>query len=250
MLKEWRYARGFINSMKKAEHTLILTGAGVSTASGIPDFRSPGGLYSAIPEETFEIDFFYTKPDQYYKIARDFIHPIAEKEPDKTHQMLAKLERRGLIKGVITQNIDGLHQKAGSKNVVEFHGNVIDFHCVDCAKPYSRKNVDDKLILGSVPLCTCGGLIRPDIVFFGDPIPAYAFTSSQKMLEKTDLLVAMGTSLAVEPAASLIRSARNNGSNILIINRGKTLYDEYAVRKYDIPLEKFSEKVLKLLKVF
>lgn len=226
----------------------MLTGAGVSVASGIPDFRSTNGLFSKISQETFEIDFFNSQPEEYYKIAKQFIHPLADKTPNVTHQMLAKLETRGLLKAVITQNIDRLHQKAGSKNVVEFHGNVVTFSCTKCPQKYTRVQVDEKIDTAGVPKCDkCGSLIRPDIVFYGDMIPHNVLLASQDICSRCDLFIALGSSLVVNPAASLTESAFYNGAKVIIITKGTTPYDKIAHHKFDTDLEQFSSDVLNLL---
>lgn len=247
-LKDFKNAIAFMDTLKIANYPVALTGAGISRASGIPDFRSPDGLYSFISQQTFDIEFFYSDPKQYYKIARKHIHQLAEKQPNINHSILAKLQEKNYLKTIITQNIDGLHQKAGSKNVIEFHGNVLDFHCTSCQKSFDIKTVNEKIDKKSIPLCSCGELIRPDIVFFGDPIPPKAIQASQELLEKTDLFIVLGSSLSVEPAASLARAAKNYNAKLIIITLGKTIYDKYADLKLDVNLEKFSSKLSKLIK--
>ncbi len=238
----------FVESLKNARFAVVLTGAGVSVASGIPDFRSNNGLFSKISQETFEIGFLMSQPAEYYKIAQKYIHPLADKEPNVTHRMLAELERGGLLKTVITQNIDRLHQKAGSENVIEFHGNVVAFHCTQCQREYNKTQVDEKINDSGIPKCdSCDALIRPDIVFYGDMIPEYAIRTSQELCCKCDLFIAMGTSLNVNPAADLTQIASNNGAKVIIVTKGRTLYDRIAHHKFDDDLEQFSNAVIQQL---
>ncbi len=238
----------FIERLQKASSAVVLTGAGVSTDSGIPDFRGPSGLYSKISQRTFEIDFFYDSPDEYYKIAIQHIHTLADKEPNATHQMLAQLESLGLIKSIITQNIDGLHQKAGSKNVIEFHGDVTQFYCTRCEKEFDREFVDQQIEDKSIPSCdTCNSLIRPGIVFFGDPIPMEAMYDAQLLTQTADVFITMGSSLAVNPAAGLAAAARNTGADLYIINRGATQLDDLADVRIETDLKTFSEDILRTL---
>jgi len=238
----------FIESLRNAKFAIALTGAGVSVASGIPDFRSSNGLFSKISQETFEIEFFNSEPDKYYKIAKEYIHTLADKTPNVTHKMLAELEKKGLLKTIITQNIDGLHQKAGAKNVIEFHGNVTSFYCTRCGDKYTRTQIDKKIDAAGVPKCDkCGSLIRPGIVFYGDMIPQDVLTASQEMCSKCDLFIAMGTSLVVNPAAGLTQSAYYNGAKVIIITKGYTPYDKTAHHKFDVDLEQFSKSVIEKL---
>ena len=238
--------QAFIERLRKAQSAVVLTGAGVSTDSGIPDFRGPSGLYSKISQRTFEIDFFYDSPAEYYKIAIEHIHTLADKEPNPTHYMLSRLESEGLIKAVITQNIDGLHLKAGCRNVIEFHGDVTRFHCTRCEKNFDREFVDTQIREKEIPECdACGALIRPGIVFFGDAIPMDALYDSQLLTQTADLFIAMGSSLGVNPAASLASAARQTGADLCIINLGPTHLDSLADLRIETDLKSFSEKILK-----
>jgi len=243
-----KLAQQFLEQLRKANFAVTLTGAGVSTASGIPDFRGPNGIYSKISQRTFEVEFLFSYPEDYYKIAIEHIHPLADKKPNITHIMLAKLEERHLLKAIITQNIDGLHKKAGAKNVIEFHGNVTSFHCIGCNKTFNRASVDDKIRKERIPSCDCGSLIRPDIVFFGDPIPAKAIADARNLAAKADLFITVGSSLTVNPAAQLPLIAKHSGARLLIINKGPTAHDWITDHRYDVSLEDFSAKVLELLK--
>jgi NAD-dependent deacetylase len=241
-------AEAFLGRLEKSSKAVVLTGAGVSTASGIPDFRGPTGLYSKISQRTFEIDFFNDFPGDYYRVAVDYIHPLADKAPNSAHLMLSRLEADGLIEAVITQNIDGLHRKAGSKKVIEFHGNVDNFVCTHCEKSFLRPFVDTQIRAKGVPCCdTCGGLIRPAIVFFGDPIPLDAIEESRILAENADLFIVMGSSLEVNPAASLAVGAKRGGAALCIVNLGPTYLDSWVDLRLETDLTAFSEHVLKLL---
>lgn len=237
-------AEVFLKELKTSDRAVALTGAGVSTASGIPDFRSPGGLYSRVSQRTFQQEFFYSEPEKYYEIASEHIHPLNKKPANVTHKMLAELENQGLIEAVITQNIDGLHQKAGSENVIEFHGNIKDFTCTGCRKKFEKDEIDRKLKQSKLPRCECGAIIRPNIVFFGDPIPVDALNSARNLASSCDLLLAMGSSLTVQPAGSLPMIAIQSGAKLFIVNRDSTLYDSESTYTFNISLEDFSTCVL------
>ncbi len=234
----------FLDRLKAGRTNVVLTGAGVSTASGIPDFRGPGGLYSVLSPRTFERDFFFADPAAYYRVAIEHIHTLADREPNVTHRMLARLEAAGLIKAVVTQNIDGLHQKAGSRRVIEFHGDVLRYFCVACEKVFDRGCVDDGIRREGVPRCGCGGLIRPGIVFFGDVIPMEALATAQELANRADVFIAMGSSLEVNPAAALAFVAHQAGATLMIVNRGPTRYDGVADVRFETDLSDFSQAVL------
>jgi len=241
------FAKEFIEFLQNSKYTVVLTGAGVSTDSGIPDFRSQNGLYSKYDaNKVFDIDYFLKDPTYFYKFAREEILKMLAVEPSATHNMLAKLEKEGLIKAVITQNIDLLHQKAGSKNVIELHGNISKAHCIRCSKEYDFI----KILKNSqnVPECTiCGGLVKPNIVFFGEKLPEGELKKAFYLVNSCDLIIVMGSSLVVQPAASLPIYAVNNGAKFLIANKGKTALDNISTRKYDFNLNEFSKAVVDIL---
>ena len=241
------YARQILDWLRKADCAVALTGAGVSTASGIPDFRGPSGLYSKISQRTFERDFLFANPAEYYRIAVEHIHPLADKTPNDTHRLLAELERQNLLAAVITQNIDGLHHKAGSENVVEFHGDCASFYCSECQKPWDRAAVEAKIAAEVVPYCDCKGLIRPGIVFFGDTIPMQALIESQTLASQCDVFLAMGSSLEVNPAAGLTHIAKQSGAKVVIANLGPTRLDPIADLRCEIDLSTLSRSLLTLL---
>lgn len=190
-------------------HAVVLTGAGISTESGVPDFRSPGGIWERYDPSLFFLARFLAEPELVWKCLIE-MHSSGEfslwdAKPNKGHLALAELERMGIVKAVITQNIDNLHQKAGSKKVIEFHGNMLTFRCLSCRCTIGHEELLRKLEQDSClpPRCTCGGLLKPDAVFFGEAIPQEALRSSFSHAEECDLMLVIGTSAQIEPAASL-----------------------------------------------
>lgn len=243
-----KYSRDFLELITSLQPVTVLTGAGVSTASGIPDFRGPNGLYNSISPAVFELEFFLNHPQEYYSITLNRIHMIGDIEPSATHILLALVQKRRLIETVITQNIDGLHQKAGTKSVIELHGNAGNFYCMNCSKGYSLSEVAERLKSESVPRCSCGGLIRPDVVFFGEFLPEDAIARAREASQNCGLFIVMGSSLNVYPAADFPMIAINNGAFFLIVNRGETALDNISDLKFNCELESFSKSVLEKLK--
>ena len=201
-------------------------GAGVSTESGIPDFRSVDGLYNQKykfpPETILSHSFFERNPEEFYKFHHEKL-VIKNVEPNAAHYKLAELETAGKLKAVITQNIDGLHQKAGSKQVFELHGSTSRNYCSKCHKNYPAGYVDD---YEGVPYCECGGVIRPDVVLYEEPLDSDVLSNSVFYISSADLLIVGGTSLNVYPAAGLINYYR--GNRLVLINRDPTPYDNHA----------------------
>lgn len=201
-------------------------GAGVSTESGIPDFRSADGLYSQKykfpPEEIVSHEFFMNNTEEFYRFYRDrMIFPKAK--PNAAHLKLAELERAGKLSAVITQNIDGLHTAAGSKRVIELHGSVHRNRCMKCGKPYG---LDFVLSCEGVPRCECGGIVKPDVVLYGESLNDSDIRSAVKEISEADMLIIGGTSLAVYPAAGLIRFF--NGNRVVVINKSAISADRTA----------------------
>ena len=216
--------------IKKASKITAFTGAGVSTESDIPDFRSAGGVYEKIsreygrqPEELLSHGFFMEHPDIFYDYLRKYlIFPDAK--PNLGHRTLAALERAGKLVGVVTQNIDGLHQAAGCKKVFELHGSIYRNTCLRCGRKYG---LDYILAASGVPRCeSCGGTIKPDVVLYGEQLDDSVVMGAVEAIERADMLLIMGTSLAVYPAAGLIDYFR--GDDIVLINKSKTPYDGRA----------------------
>ena len=222
--------------IERAKYCVAFTGAGVSTFSGIKDFRGKNGIYrqqNIDADKIFSLDYFLEDPSYYYTNAKDFIYNLDEKSPGIVHKVLAKLEARGLLKAVITQNIDMLHQQAGSKNVIEIHGSPSEHYCMDCGKTFPFQAICDIVKNNQVPYCECGGIIKPRIVFFGELLPEVALNQAFEAARRADLMLVLGSSLVVQPAASLPVHTLNHGGKIVIINDMPTLLDAEAELKYD-----------------
>ncbi|MGC9323838.1 MAG: SIR2 family NAD-dependent protein deacylase [Desulfomonilia bacterium] len=190
-----------------AHHAVVLTGAGISTESGVPDFRSPGGIWERYDPTLFFYSRFLAEPEEVWRCMIEMSgsteFSLWDAQPNKGHLALASLEELGLIKSIITQNIDNLHQKAGSRNVIEFHGNMLFAKCLSCSAKYEHVYVIKEVEKSLPPRCSCGGVLKPDAVFFGEAIPQDALTASFRHAEDCDLMLVIGTSAQVEPAASL-----------------------------------------------
>ena len=210
----------------EAQHIVFFGGAGVSTESGIPDFRSVDGLYNQKfkypPETIISHSFFERRPEEFFEFYKEKMLPLGF-EPNVTHKVLARWESEGKLLAVVTQNIDGLHQKAGSKNVLELHGSVLRNYCVRCHKSYSAEFVKNSK---GVPLCDCGGVIKPDVVLYEESLDQDVMYRAARAISEADLLIVGGTSLTVWPAAGMIRYYR--GNRLVLINRDRTPYDSEA----------------------
>lgn len=210
----------------ESRNIVFFGGAGVSTESGIPDFRSMDGLYSQkfeYPPETIISHSFYRRdPEYFFRFYREKMLPLGF-EPNVTHRVLARWEQEGKLSAVVTQNIDGLHQKAGSRRVYELHGSVLRNYCERCGKFYPAETVRDAT---GVPKCTCGGTIKPDVVLYEESLPENVVEKSVAAIAGADMLIVAGTSLTVYPAAGLIRYYR--GNRLVLINRDETSYDGFA----------------------
>lgn len=212
------------NWISKSDNVVFFGGAGVSTESGIPDFRSKDGLYNQkydYPPETIISHTFYKRmPSEFFRFYRDKLNSL-DCQPNITHLKLAELERKGKLKAVITQNIDGLHQKAGSQNVLELHGSVLRNYCEKCGRFYDALAVFDST--EPVPRCECGGVIKPDVVLYEEGLNNDIITKSVQAIANADVLIVAGTSLTVYPAAGLIEYY--HGNKLVLINRDATPYD-------------------------
>ena len=212
--------------IEASDNIVFFGGAGVSTESGIPDFRSTDGLYHQKfeypPETILSHTFFYQHTEYFYRFYREKMLPL-EAEPNAAHRALAALERAGKLRAIVTQNIDGLHQKAGSKNVYELHGSIWRNYCTKCGKSYSAEFIRDS---GGVPHCACGGLIKPDVVLYEEGLDEKTIKGAVRAIAEADVLIVGGTSLTVYPAAGLIRYY--GGNRLVLINRDETQYDSYA----------------------
>jgi len=239
--------------IRKARSVVALTGAGISTAAGVPDFRGPKGLYVTRrydPEKVFEIDWFYRQPRYFYEFSRDFVATVKDIQPTFTHRFLAKLESSGLLTGVITQNIDILHQLAGSRIVLELHGSYRSATCNDCGKLYQELTYAwwaQAMRNGPAPpvaVCSaCGGVIKPDIVFFGEPVNDYK--QAEELVSECDLLLVLGSSLQVTPASFL---PYRTSATTVVVNRGPVMLAPTARRFFvDDDLDAYFREVAKSL---
>lgn len=212
--------------VNESSRIVFFGGAGVSTESGIPDFRSQDGLYRqkfAYPPETIISHSFYLRnPEYFFRFYREKMLPLDAK-PNITHQVLAQWEQDGKLLAVVTQNIDGLHQKAGSKKVYELHGSVLRNYCTRCGKFYPGEYIAASQ---GVPHCDCGGIIKPDVVLYEESLDSQTMEKSIAAISQADLLIVAGTSLTVYPAAGLIRYFR--GKHMVLLNRDETPYDDQA----------------------
>ena len=205
---------------------MFFGGAGVSTASGIPDFRSADGIFirnaELSPEQIVSAPFFHNFPEEFYKFYKEkMLFPSAR--PNAAHKKLAELEQKGKLRAVITQNIDGLHQAAGSKNVVELHGSVHRNYCMRCGKSFDLNYIVDSK---GIPACPCGGTIKPDVVLYGESLNPRDIELAEKYTSEADLLIVGGTSLAVYPAASFVYNFR--GKHLVLVNKSVTGADSAA----------------------
>ena len=211
--------------ISESSRTVFFGGAGVSTESGIPDFRSENGIFKALekygrsPETLLSHTYFSLRPDVFFEYYRENLL-VTDVQPNPAHLLLAQLEQKGKLSAVITQNIDGLHQKAGSKNVLELHGSIYRNYCMKCGKKYGIEMIQESEV---IPRCSCGGIIRPDVVLYEENLPEGVFEQAIEEVRNAALLIIGGTSLAVYPAAGLLRYF--HGSHLVLINKSETPYD-------------------------
>ena len=231
-LKQW---------ISESSRIVFFGGAGVSTESGIPDFRSVDGLYNQKfeypPETIISHSFYERRPEYFFRFYREKMLPLGF-EPNITHKVLARWEQEGKLSAVVTQNIDGLHQKAGSKRVYELHGSVLRNSWTGCGKFHSAEFVRDT---AGVPKCSCGGIVKPDVVLYEESLDQETIGKSVGAIQSADLLIVAGTSLTVYPAAGLINYYR--GNRLVLINRDATQYDHYADLVFHESLGKIFEKL-------
>lgn len=234
-----------VELIKESNRIVFFGGAGVSTESGIPDFRSKDGLYSLkykhSPETMLSYSFFKKYPHEFFRFYKDKVLHL-ESKPNKAHLGLAKLEEMKKLACIITQNIDGLHQKAGNKNVLELHGSVLKNYCIDCGTKYSVEFIvesNDK-----VPCCTiCGGVVRPDVVLYEEGLDMAIINEAVNEISNSDLLIIGGTSLVVQPAASLIKY--HNNDRIVLINKSVTPADRVAFLKFNDSIGELFGEIIK-----
>lgn len=235
--------------IQEARRIVFFGGAGTSTESGIPDFRSAGGLYESgdsefpyPPEEILSRDFFYRNPETFYKFYRTRM-VYRNAQPNPMHQLLADLERGGRLNAVITQNIDGLHQKAGSRHVLELHGSVLRNICTECAAQYGLEAVTDSV---GIPRCgDCGGMLKPDVVLYGEMLDSNVLEAAMQAVEEADLMLVGGTSLTVHPAAGLVGMFDNG--RLALLNRTPTPYDSHADLRITESMGAAAQKIRQVL---
>ncbi len=212
--------------IQKSENIVFFGGAGVSTESGIPDFRSEDGIYNTKykypPEIILSHTFFLEHPDEFYKFYRDKML-YDNTEPNNAHYAISELEKQNKLKAIITQNIDGLHQKAGSKNVIELHGTVMKNHCMKCGRFHTKEDISKS---EGIPRCHCGGIIKPDVVLYEEGLDNRLINDAVNYIYGADVLIVAGTSLKVYPAAGLIDYYK--GNKLILINNSETSKDENA----------------------
>jgi NAD-dependent deacetylase len=221
--------------MENAGSIAVFTGAGVSTLCGIPDFRGPKGIYQHLDaDRIFGLDQFRLDPGFYYEHARNFIYTLQDRQPGLVHTVCADLESKGLIRGVITQNIDMLHQRAGSRNVIELHGSPEIHTCLECRRKTTFDKVAPTVQAGRLPCCEeCGAVVKPDITFFGEMLPTGALEEAFSLAGSVDLLLVLGSSLVVQPAASVPLATLESGGRLAIVNLGATPLDSHVVGRWE-----------------
>ena len=229
--------------IEESNNIVFFSGAGVSTDSGIKDFRSEDGLYNVKykypAEQMLSSDMFYSHTEDFYEFYKDNFNCL-EVKPNIIHKYLQKLEDSGKLKAIITQNIDGLHSKAGNKKVYEIHGSIYKNHCLDCNKQYDGEYIFKAKL---VPKCSCGGIIKPDVVLFGEQLPV-CFNYAIEEITKADMLIVAGTSLTVQPASNLVSLFK--GRYLVILNNTKTNYDSKADLVINDSLKNIFEQLEKL----
>ncbi|MGD2247795.1 MAG: NAD-dependent deacylase [Candidatus Methanofastidiosia archaeon] len=248
-------------ALKSCDTGCALTGAGVSVGSGIPDFRSENGLWTIYDPGVYaSFQRFVQDPSYFWEMHIDVMHLIQKAAPNPAHSALAELEDSGYITGVITQNIDGLHQKAGSETVYELHGTNETCSCTVCGKTYETQKLADHLFSfkkdelvtlmrkgKEIPTCECGGWIKPDVILFGEMMPLTPLKAAEELAKSSDFIIVVGSSLQVQPAAALPFVTRRNGGKISIINKEKTPVDAVAAHVIHADAEDILPQLVKLL---
>ncbi|MFW9865741.1 MAG: NAD-dependent deacetylase [Candidatus Thorarchaeota archaeon] len=221
----------FANLILKSNNIVVLTGAGMSTESGIADFRSPGtGLWEKVdPYEYASIDSYIAHPTKNLEFMLETGRAIFSARPNKGHKALTRLQKLGKLEGILTQNIDRLHHKAKTKNIVEFHGNVMEAKCLQCSRIFPITNMVNQVLQGKTPSCeTCNGMLKPNAIFFGEPLESSVLAAADQMLKDCDLMIVLGSSLVVYPVAWYPQKALSLGARFAIINIQETDMDTSA----------------------
>ena len=213
-----------VQAIRSADHCIAFTGAGISVESGIPPFRGENGIWNNYDPQILEIDYFTRNPEESWQVIREIFYDFfGQARPNAAHSLLAKMEEAGLLKAVLTQNIDNLHHDAGSREVIEYHGNSRQLACTSCGKQYTA---EAQLLRHLPPLCTCGGVLKPELVFFGEAIPYMALRKAEEHTEKSDCVLLIGTTGEVYPASLVPRTAAAHGATIIEINPSPSLYTD------------------------
>ncbi|HHS98557.1 MAG TPA: NAD-dependent protein deacylase [Chloroflexi bacterium] len=217
--------------LREARHAIALTGAGISTPSGIPDFRSPGtGLWEkSDPMEVASLSAFRRHPEAFYRWVRPMVDLILSAQPNPAHVALAQLEAAGRLQAVLTQNIDGLHQRAGSQVVLELHGHLRETTCLQCYRIAPAEEAMEAIRRGEVPTCpVCGGVVKPKVILFGEQLPSEVVNLAMEHVWLADLILVVGSSLTVLPAAKMPAYVHSMGGQVIIVNRQRTYADDFA----------------------
>jgi len=229
--------------LRKSTYTTAFSGAGISVESGIPPFRGETGLWSKYDPVVLDIDYFHNNPEASWKVIREIFYDFFGKaQPNEAHIVLAIMEQAGLLKNIITQNIDNLHQEAGSREVYEFHGSSRELVCIDCGKRHAVHEIDlDTLPVSCV---VCGGLVKPDFIFFGEGIPPGAYQKSVEAAQKADVFLVIGTTGEIMPASQIPLMAKSNGAKIIEVNIEPS---HYTYNITDVFLQGKATEVMKAL---
>ncbi len=233
--------------VEQSKNIVLFTGAGVSAESGIPTYRGRDGYWEKYdPDKYANIDYFFKDPSYYWNFFKEVRYPVLENaKPNIAHKSIAKLEKMGRIKSVITQNIDGLHREAGSENILELHGNTRMFSCIGCKAEFAMAEINDLLGQSLPPRCShCGGTIRPQVVFFGETLDPDILKRARQDSFQSDLFIAAGSSLVVQPAASLPLIAKQNSAKLAIINIDPTPLDSMADIVLNISVSRVFSKII------
>ena len=235
--------------LERSRRVAVLTGAGVSTLSGISDFRGANGfytkgslLYGVRREELFDIGFFRRRPEVFYQYAREYLYPMLDKTPSIAHTTLAAMQKQGLCGTIFTQNIDTLHSKAGATDCVELHGSLREHFCIDCGRTFPTPEIRKRAEKEPVPRCACGGLIKPRVVFFGESLDEDDLNRAFRECGHCDVLLVLGSSLTVTPVANLPMAAAGGGADVVIVNAQPTPFDREATCRFD-DIAVFCEKL-------
>ncbi len=230
--------REAVRALLGASHAVALTGAGVSTPSGIPDFRGPRGLWRSVDPDLFTLDYFLEDPSGSWRVFAGLYRGLRGVKPNPAHYALAAMEEEGVVRAVVTQNIDGLHQAAGSRMVVEIHGSARDAVCLECGYRAPLDWAVAEAEARGYPRCPrCGAPMKPSVTFFGEPLPEAALREALELAWRSDVMLVAGSSLAVSPANQLPLIVKERGGRLVIVNLGETMLDHLADVKVEAPVE-------------